>query len=166
VTNAVEVSPARPEEYAVLGDIVVNAYRSVGVEVSGGYAVHVADVAARAAAPGVAVLAARIDEGVIGSATVVLDGGEYAEGDFGPDAAVLRMVGVDSRWRGHGAGRALVTQAIDISRRHGRRTMGLYSQPVMHAAHTLYESLGFVRRPERDAQPEPDVQLLAYELRL
>jgi hypothetical protein len=39
----------------------------------------------------------------------------------------------------------------------------------MHAAHRIYERLGFVRTPERDWNPVPhldDIALLTYELTL
>lgn len=164
--GVVEVSAARPEEFAVLGEIVVTAYRSVGAMFDDEYATHVADVAARAGAPGVVVLAARIDGRPIGSATVVLDGGEFAEGGPDADTAVLRMLGIDPSAQGRGAGRALVVAAIDLARSRRRRAMTLYSQSMMHAAHRLYESLGFVRVPARDWQAAPEVRLLAYDLEL
>jgi GNAT superfamily N-acetyltransferase len=165
VSETVDVSTARPEEHAALGDIVVTAYRSVGATMDDEYAAHVADVAGRAEVPGVVVLAVRVDGRPVGCATVVLEGGEYAEGDFGADVAVLRMFGVDTRWRGRGAGRALVTAAIELARSRGRTGMALYSQPVMRAAHRLYESVGFVRVPEHDWQVASELILLAYALR-
>lgn len=45
----------------------------------------------------------------------------------------------------------------------------LSTQRAMHAAHRLYERLGFVRTPERDWRPLPhldDITLLAYKLTL
>jgi hypothetical protein len=36
----------------------------------------------------------------------------------------------------------------------------------MHAAHRLYERLGFTRLPDRDWEPVPQVLLLAYSLSL
>ena len=45
----------------------------------------------------------------------------------------------------------------------------LSTQRTMHAAHRLYERLGFVRTPERDWNPIPhlgDFTLLTYELTL
>ena len=42
----------------------------------------------------------------------------------------------------------------------------LSTLPVMHAAHRLYERLGFVRTPERDWYPAPGVHLITYRLEL
>lgn len=36
----------------------------------------------------------------------------------------------------------------------------------MHAAHRIYQRLGFLRTPERDWQAEPGVELLTYALAL
>ena len=44
--------------------------------------------------------------------------------------------------------------------------MVLSSSTTMHAAHRLYERLGFTRLPERDWSPVPGVQLVAYALPL
>ena len=163
----VEVSPARPEEYATLGGIVVAAYRHVdGAWMSDGYAATIADVGGRAAQPGVVVLAARIEGQPVGCATVALSNSDFAEGDAGDDAAVLRMVGVDPAFQGLGAGRALVAVAAAIARESERRRLILFTQPVMTSAQRLYESLGFLRRPETDWQVPDGPALLGYELAL
>jgi hypothetical protein len=36
----------------------------------------------------------------------------------------------------------------------------------MHAAHRIYQRLGFVRTTERDWYPEPGIQLITYLLEL
>lgn len=160
--GAVEVSAARPEEYAALGEMVVAAYRSVDAVIGDEYAVILADVGGRAADPGVVVLAARLDGVPIGCATVVLDSPEMAEGR-GPESAVLRMVGVAPGMQGRGAGRALVEAAVAIAREQGRRYLDLHTQPVMLGAQHMYEQAGFVRFPEADMQIHV-VRLLGYRL--
>ena len=45
----------------------------------------------------------------------------------------------------------------------------LSSQPTMYSAHRIYGRLGFVRTPERDWNPVPellDLTLVTYELTL
>jgi len=161
----VEVSPARPDEYSVLGELVVAAYRSVDAIIWEGYVDILADVAGRAADPGVVVLAARLDRIPVGCATVVLDSPAMAEG-HGPESAVLRMVGVAPSAQGHGAGRALITAAIAITRDHQRPFLDLHSQPVMLAAQRLYTALGFVRIPSADLEIPGGPQLIGYRLTL
>lgn len=162
---AVEVSAARPEEYAALGALVVAAYRSIDAIIWEGYVDVLADVAGRASHPGMEVLAARLDGVPVGCATVVLEHAAMAEGR-GPESAVLRMVGVAPGMQGRGAGRALVTTAVAIARERGKRFLDLHSQPVMLAAQHLYAELGFARDPAADMQISGGPQLIGYRLTL
>ena len=80
--------------------------------------------------------------------------------------ASIRMLGVDPAFQGRGAGWALVGACIDRARAIGRRAVFLHSTPSMTAAHGLYIRAGFIRLPERDWLPVPEVQLLAFGLTL
>jgi GNAT superfamily N-acetyltransferase len=163
----VEVGPATPDEWALLGSICVAAYRSVpGVVCDEGYAKELADVRSRATRDGVVVLAARVDGRPVGTATVVLDvakNPDFAEGVG--DEAVLRMVAVDPSVQRRGIGRVLVEAAIEVARRHGRRRLTLHTQGAMRAAQRLYATLGF-RRVEQADWSNERVSLLAYALDL
>ena len=48
----------------------------------------------------------------------------------------------------------------------GYAALVLSSATTMHAAHRLYERLGFTRLPDRDWSPAPHVSLVAYTLPL
>ncbi len=48
------------------------------------------------------------------------------------------------------------------ARAHGATRMLLSSLADMAAAHRVYGRLGYVRLPERDWSPMPDVHLIAY----
>jgi GNAT superfamily N-acetyltransferase len=155
-----EVRRAEPAEYAALGEICVAAYRADGLG-PGGYDAVLRDVAARAAAAEVLVGCWAGEP--VGTVTLVLDGGPLHE-ISAPDEAEFRMLAVAPQGRGHGVGAALVTACADAARARGRRALICSSQDRMHAAHRLYARLGFVRAPERDWKPVPQVQLLAFEL--
>jgi GNAT superfamily N-acetyltransferase len=62
----------------------------------------------------------------------------------------FRVLGVSARARGGGVGAALVNACIERSCAEHARALVLWTQPTMHAAHRLYEKLGFVRDPSRD----------------
>lgn len=157
---AVEVGPAREEEFTALATLLVAAYRSVDPPVREEYVPVLGDIAGRAADSHRLVLCARLHGRAVGCATVVTGGGELPE-----DAVQLRMLGVDPSARGHGAGRALVLATIAVARRLGRHRVMLDTQAHMLAAQSIYRSLGFVRHPERDRMvPDTDVFLLAHEL--
>jgi ribosomal protein S18 acetylase RimI-like enzyme len=172
VTSEVEAGPARafvvrdarPDEYAALGRITVDAYRAAG-ETEEDYFPELQDVAGRAAL--VPVLAAvEVGSGrVLGTATYVPGPGPFHEGDFG-DTASMRMLAVAEDARGRGVGRALVLECIDRARAAGRRGLSLHTRPVMTAAQGLYESLGFRRVPALDWEFDPGEWLWAYQLDL
>jgi GNAT superfamily N-acetyltransferase len=160
----VDVSPARPEEYAALGDAVLAAYDSLPVRMSDEYRETVRDVARRAGFPDTVVLAARLNGAPVGGATVAFAGSPMASEDWiDAGTGVLRMLGVDPRARGRGAGRALVEAALDVARTRGMGRMRLWTQPFMPAAQRLYEALGFTRFAELDREPMPEVCLLGYQ---
>jgi len=160
---------ALPEEYGVLGEITAQAYLGDGLldfGESDGYLVELRDVGKRAAAA--EVLVAVADGRLLGGVTFVPAGGPMSdiarEGE-----AEIRMLAVAGEARGRGAGEALVRACVERARAvEGCVRVVLSTQSTMRAAHRIYGRLGFVRAPERDWKPIPDldISLLAYELTL
>jgi GNAT superfamily N-acetyltransferase len=60
----------------------------------------------------------------------------------------------------------LVRAVIDRATEWKVERLLLHTQPLMVAAHHLYEQAGFVRVPDRDLEVIPGLTLLAYEKRL
>ena len=164
----IAVREARPDELAAAGDVVVRAYRALG---GGGdaheaYLEHVRDAAGRARHCPVLVA---VDEGtgeVLGSVTYVPGQGNAFAELAGEGEGEFRMLGVAPDAQGRGVGAALVRACIARARADGRHGIVISTTPVMHAAHRLYEHLGFRRAPERDWVPVPGVELWAYVLAL
>jgi ribosomal protein S18 acetylase RimI-like enzyme len=160
------VHVARPAELPAAGDVVVRAYRALGGDPHEAYLAHVRDAPARARHCPVLVAMDEATGEVLGSVTYVPDHrNPYAE-LAGEDEGEFRMLGVAPDAQGRGAGAALVRACIERARADGRRGIVISTSPVMHAAHRLYEHLGFRRAPERDWVPVPDVELRAYVLTL
>ncbi|GAA2912899.1 GNAT family N-acetyltransferase [Streptomyces mexicanus] len=164
------IRAAEPGEYDILGEITAEAYLRDGLldfGESDAYLEELRDVAKRAAAAEVLVAAA--DGKVLGGVTFVPSGGPMAD-IAGPGEAEIRMLAVAREARGRGAGEALVRACVERARAvPGCVRLVLSTQPTMHAAHRLYERLRFVRVPERDWNPLPDlddITLLAYALTL
>ncbi|AZP20325.1 GNAT family N-acetyltransferase [Streptomyces aquilus] len=163
------IRPAEPTEYDELGEITAQAYIQDGLLAFGEsdwYLGELRDVAKRAAAA--EVLVAAQDGHLLGTVTYVAStGGAMAELSR-PGESEIRMLAVAPEARGRGAGQALVQACVDRARAAGDIGMVLSTQPVMRAAHRIYERLGFVRAPHRDWQPIPGVEftLLTYELTL
>ncbi|MEU5088241.1 GNAT family N-acetyltransferase [Streptomyces sp. NPDC021356] len=164
------IRPAEPGEYGTLGEITAQAYLQDGLldfGESDPYLSELRDVAKRAAAA--EVLVAVADEAVLGGVAFVPSGGAMAD-IAGPGEAEIRMLAVARAARGRGAGEALVRACLDRARAtEGCARLVLSTQRTMHAAHRLYERLGFVRTPQRDWNPLPDlddITLLTYALAL
>ncbi|MFF8844673.1 GNAT family N-acetyltransferase [Streptomyces sp. NPDC015127] len=157
-----------PGEYEELGELTAQAYLRGGLLEFGEddpYLRVLRDVAGRAA--GTEVYVAVGGSGTLfGGVAFVPSGGPYAD-VAGPGEAEFRTLAVAEAARGRGAGEALVRACVERARTvPGCRRVVLSTQPAMHAAHRIYERLGFVRTPERDWSPVPNLTLLTYALDL
>ncbi|MFG3247048.1 GNAT family N-acetyltransferase [Streptomyces sp. NPDC048187] len=164
------IRPAAADEYDTLGEITAQAYLQDGLLDFGEddtYLGELRNVAKRAAAA--QVLVASADGRVLGGVTFVPSGGPMAD-IARPGEAEIRMLAVARQARGRGAGEALVRACVDLARPvAGCTGVVLSTQRAMHSAHRLYERLGFVRTPDRDWNPLPEldgITLLTYRLTL
>lgn len=158
------IRDALPAELAEVGEIRVAAYRADNfLAADSDYESTLRALGAGGA--GHVLVAAGADGDLAG--TVMMQGWPDA-GPLvrSPDEAEIRALAVLPRARGLGVGRALLRAVIERAIREQVRHLVLFTQPAMRAAHHLYEEAGFVRLPERDWSPGPDVSLLAYGLRL
>jgi ribosomal protein S18 acetylase RimI-like enzyme len=159
--------PSDADEIAAVGALTVDAYVADGYldgDVDG-YADHLRAASDRARN---AELAVAVDERsgvVLGTVTYCKAGTPWAEVS-GDGEAEFRMLAVAPTARGRGVGEALATWCVDRARVDGCHAVVLSTLPVMHAAHRIYQRLGFVRTPERDWYPEPGVPLITYRLEL
>lgn len=166
----ITIRQATPDEYAALGEITAQAYLGDGLldfGESDQYLGELRDVAKRAAAAEVLVA---VEAGrVLGGVTFVPAGGPMADIARAGEAEI-RMLAVAPEARGRGTGEALVRACVERARTvDGCVRIVLSTQRTMHAAHRIYERLSFVRTPERDWNPLPDLTdltLITYELTL
>jgi ribosomal protein S18 acetylase RimI-like enzyme len=152
---------ARPEDLSVVGDVTVAAYADFTLGPSDPYIARLRDAAARAEQA--ELWLAEDDGAVLGTVTVCPPGSVWREISR-PGEGEFRMLAVAPQARGRGVGEALARFAIDRFAAQGVHAMVLSSLSTMHAAHRLYERLGFRRDAERDWSPTPGVELLAYVL--
>lgn len=82
-----------------------------------------------------------------------------------PEEAELARLAIAGRARGRGVGRALALRCLELAREQGATAIVLWSRPYQVAAHSLYESLGFRRTPERDER-DPDGRRWVFALAL
>jgi ribosomal protein S18 acetylase RimI-like enzyme len=156
------------DEYEIVGAMTVLAYvRLDGHIPDAAYEAELADVAARADAPGTEVLVAADDDGrVLGAVTFIADDSSPFSEHAVDGAASIRMLAVAVDAQRRGVGEALTRACIDRARALGRTSVVLHSTPWMHAAHRLYARLGFRRDPQHDWQVTPELLLLSFSLEI
>jgi ribosomal protein S18 acetylase RimI-like enzyme len=128
------------------------------------YATWLADGATRAR-DGVLMVAVQSEE-LLGTVTWCPPGSPFREISTSDDQGEIRTLSVAPEARGRGVGSALVDWCIEEARTTGLAEILLSTLPEMTTAHRLYESRGFVRRPELDWSPFPDVALWGFSLAL
>lgn len=160
----ITIRPIRPEECEAAGELVVAAYRALeGGHSSPEYDRELRDVARRANEAHVLIA---VEGELAGCVTLVPDSSSPWAERLEEGEAGVRMLAVAPNRQGEGIGRALLDQCISLARSWERDALVLHSTPWMEVAHHLYETCGFVRTPERDFRPVPDVPLLAFRLAL
>lgn len=159
------IRPAEPRELEAVGLLTLAAYVADGhQQPDGPYAGELLAADQRASQADLVVAVAH-DGTLLGTVTFCLPGSPWAEVSR-PGEAEFRMLAVAPEARGRGIGEALAAWCVDRAREQGCTAVALSSLEEMHAAHRLYERMGFARAPERDWQPAPDVKLIAYVLDL
>jgi GNAT superfamily N-acetyltransferase len=156
---------ARPAEHDAIGELIVSTYTGLpGATHSPEYVATLRDTATRAA--GSEVVVAVDEEGrVLGSVTFAIAPSEWAPTARDGEAE-FRMLVTAPESQGRGVGEALVRWTLDQARERGASGVVLSTMAWMHAAHRLYERLGFRRTPERDWSPRPGVDCLTYAIEL
>ena len=160
----VDIRRALPDELAEVGDLTADSYVGAGViPADAQYLTFLRDAAHRDREAEVWV--AVLDDRVVGTVTYVAAGSSLVEVARDGEAE-MRSLAVHPDATGRGVGEALTRHVIERARAGGYDSLVLSSSTTMAAAHWLYDRLGFVRLPERDWRPVPQVHLLAYTLPL
>ena len=165
---SIEVREVRPNEYGPTGELLYRAFAEYRSPDDPGFDEHlelIRDVAGRV--DRTVVLVAVEDGRVLGSTSIELHG-VIGDDDarLPPGVAFVRMVGVDPEARRRGVARLLMDEVLRRAREAGVRELRLRTAPVMHAAHRLYESMGFRRSSDVDLKVSDDFTLWGYRLPL
>ena len=163
----ITIRPVRSEDYDDVRRITRGAYLAAGyfADDSHPYMAVLSDVEHRAQHAEIWV--AERDGTVVGSVALTFAGQRYT--DIAVEGELeFRMLAVDPAVQRAGVGRAMVERIIDHARTlPGIEAVSLTSGSDMVRAHRLYESMGFVRVPERDWYvPNEDILLWVFRLPL
>ncbi|MDX6237958.1 MAG: hypothetical protein QOG10_2773 [Kribbellaceae bacterium] len=155
---------AEPDEYEKIGTLTAEAYLKDGfVPPGSNYEPTLRAAADRAAKAELWVAVG--STGLLGTVTFCPPGSVYRE--IARDGeSEFRMLAVSPAARGLGVGTALTKQCLQRSRALGLDRVVMCSAWNMTTAHRIYQRLGFTRLPDRDWEPVPGVQLLAFTLDL
>ena len=78
----------------------------------------------------------------------------------------VRLLAVAPSARGQGIGAALMRECIARARRTGAEALTLHTTDMMQTAMQMYERMGFVRMPETDFFPTPEIIIKGYQYAL
>lgn len=152
------VRPARPEDYAAGSALTLAAYAQyqplLGSEQWEEYRTDLADLAGRAER-GTVLVAEDAEGTLLGVVTYYRHVGDGPRGDWWwwpTDYGYIRALAVHPTARGRGVGRALMQACFQEARATGAAGVALNTAPVMSAAKSLYESLGFRMLPPAEGE--------------
>jgi ribosomal protein S18 acetylase RimI-like enzyme len=151
------------DEHDLAGELVVEAYRTLGDVGDEFYESALRDVGARVQTGEVLVVEA--DGRLVGCVTLSIGLTSLSHVED-PEAATIRMLGVSASARGRGIGEALVRRCIEEAHVRGCKRVRLDTRTSMSSAHRLYARLEFRRDPDHDWSPAPGISLVAYVLDL
>lgn len=156
------VRRVRPEEYAAVAALTLEAYVDGGFIAAGSpYVAELADTARRDA--GAEVLVALADDRLVGAVTWCPAGSSWRE-IAGQGEGEFRMLAVAADARGRGVGEALVRACLARATSDGFSGVAISTMSEMADAHRLYARLGFTRVPEKDWSPHRDMCLMAFRV--
>jgi ribosomal protein S18 acetylase RimI-like enzyme len=111
-------------------------------------------------------IVAELDGRLVGCVTLYLDASRVMPEVWPSGSAVIRLLAVHPAYRNRGIGRALMEECISRCRQANITAIGLHTTEIMNVARRMYERIGFVRVPQSDFHPAPNVTVMAYRLRL
>jgi len=78
----------------------------------------------------------------------------------------VRLLAVAPAARGQGIGAALVRECLRRARQSGATALALHTTDLMQVAMQMYERMGFIRAPDLDFHPVPQVTIKGYRFNL
>lgn len=113
-------------------------------------------------------VAVSAQDDLIGGVVYFGDMSEYGSGGTAitvTNTSGIRLLGVDPKRRGTGAGKALTNACIELAREKGHSEVVLHTTQAMQIAWELYQRLGFARSEDLDFSQE-GLSVFGFRLQL
>ena len=162
MTPELIIRDVEPSEFGALGRLMVDVYSHLdGFPTPADqpqYYEMLANIGRFSERPHARVLVARSPDGdLVGGVVYFGDMAQYGSGGIATsirDASGIRLLGVDPRFRGAGAGKALTEACIRLAREAGHAQVILHTTRAMGTAWTMYERMGFERAEDLDFEQQ------------
>ena len=168
IENGLCLRDARPDELDEIALLLRDAYqeyeKSLPSNIWKGYLQDIMDVRGRLDVAELVV--AELEGELVGTVTLYLNAADSPPEGWPKGWAGVRLLAVHPSYRNKGIGHALMDECFGRCRQRGIRTIGLHTTGMMEVARGLYERMGFVRVPEYDFHPRPEVTIMAYRFDL
>ncbi len=158
MTEQLTIRDLHQDEYAALGRLMVEVYSSLEgfptPEEQPSYYELLTNIGRFAEKKSARVLVALTVQGqLLGGIVYFGDMAEYGSGGTATaekNASGIRLLGIDPKFRGLGAGKALTRACVQLAREKGHAQVILHTTQAMQVAWRMYEHLGFVRSEDLD----------------
>lgn len=163
----------RKEEFAALGQLMINVYSKLDgfprPDEQPHYYEMLANIGRFTEKKDAKVLVAlTIKNELVGGVVYFGDMAEYGSGGTATavkNASGIRLLGVDSKFRGSGAGKALTHACVQLAKEKAHSQVILHTTQAMQIAWRLYEKLGFERSKDLDFMQE-ELPVFGFRLEL
>ncbi|HJU84671.1 MAG TPA: GNAT family N-acetyltransferase [Holophagaceae bacterium] len=173
MTQQLTIRDLQEDEHDELGELMVEVYSKLeGFPTPAeqpAYYRMLADIGRFAGKKDARVLVAiTADQELAGGVVYFGDMAEYGSGGAATqvkNASGIRLLGVGSKFRNLGAGKALTQACIQLARGRGHSQVVLHTTHAMRIAWGLYERMGFQRSEDLDFSQE-GLPVFGFRLRL
>lgn len=173
MTTTLHIREIRKEEFRILGQLMVGVYSKLEgfptQDEQPRYYEMLANIGSLTEKHDTKVLVAISAESeLVGGVVYIGNMGQYGSGGTATtvkNASGIRLLGVCSKSRGMGAGKALTNACIQLAREKRHSQVVLHTTQAMQIAWGLYERLGFERSKDLDFMQE-GLPVFGFRLRL
>jgi predicted N-acetyltransferase YhbS len=163
MTQDLVIRESRPADQGAILQITLAAYGEYAAPMPGhweGYRENIVETLA--AHEPAEQLVAEIGGEILGTVLLYPAEGESSRRPW-PE---VRLLAVPPASRGQGIGAALMRECIQRARHSGAEALALHTTDLMQSAMRMYERMGFVRAPELDFHPAPELTVKGFRLDL